>query len=259
MKDYIMECPTIPSAVFAAPVANGFVGAMNSSFVANPGNSVQVSQFWEGVRIMAANTLASGTDQSTAAVKAALLGNSNDIAARIAPLAKAGSNFTQPSEYAKSIAAFGMYNNASTSATLLASQPAIFPPGYYCPVGQGKDFIKKYRDLSPENPAASECFELGDDGLELKTNNRSSFLSLRFLFISKRRLRRQRGSLCFLLHHDPLWSHVFAQLPQALEKSCLVRKIELHREKRKREGKDIKSEFFCTDNMKLGLKIDIFA
>jgi hypothetical protein len=46
MKDYIMECPTIPSAGFAGPVSRGFVGGLNATFVGSPTNDVQVAQFW---------------------------------------------------------------------------------------------------------------------------------------------------------------------------------------------------------------------
>ncbi len=45
MRDYVMECPTIPSTVFAGPVSEGFRNAMNGTFLATPSNDVQVAQF----------------------------------------------------------------------------------------------------------------------------------------------------------------------------------------------------------------------
>jgi hypothetical protein len=160
MKDYIMECPTIPSATFALPVASGFRDAMNATFLATPGNDVQVAQFWEGVRVMSANTDASGTAASGPAIEAAMRANSNAVASTIAPLTNTPGNFSDPAQYAGAIGAYQMWNNASTVATGISSEPGLFPPGYYCPVGQGADFIKKYRDLSPENPAATNVVRI---------------------------------------------------------------------------------------------------
>ena len=159
MRDYIMVCPTIPSSVFAGPVTAGFTGAMNATFLATPSNDVQVAQFWEGVNIMNANTFAGATPASTVPVQAAMLANTNAVAGTIAPLTNTPGNFSNPDEYAKALGAFGMWRNSSTAATQIASDPAAFPAGYYCPVGQGADFIKKYRDLSPENPAATNVGE----------------------------------------------------------------------------------------------------
>ena len=85
-----------------------------------------------------------------------MLANTNSVAGGIAPLTTTPGNFSQPAEYAKSLEAFPMWRNSSLAATLIASDPAAFPAGYFCPVGQGADFIAKYRDLSPENPAATD-------------------------------------------------------------------------------------------------------
>ncbi|KAI9009270.1 hypothetical protein DFJ74DRAFT_711544 [Hyaloraphidium curvatum] len=155
MENYIMQCPLIPSAVFAGPVANGFVGSVNKTFVGNPGNAVQVSAFWEGVRIMSSNAFSAGTDASAGAVREALIAGNGALAGQIANISSSPSNFTDPSQYGAAMAAFPMYQNASTVSNELATDPSLFPPGYYCPVGQGRDFILKYRDVSPENPAAT--------------------------------------------------------------------------------------------------------
>ncbi|KAI9007676.1 hypothetical protein DFJ74DRAFT_773213 [Hyaloraphidium curvatum] len=155
MKDYIMECPTLPSTIFAAPVAGGFAGAMNATFLATPSNDVQVAQFWQGVGIMSANAATSGLADATPATQANLLAINNQLASTIAPLTTTPNNFSEPAQYRNAIGAFPMYRNSSSIASAIARDPSLFPPGYYCPVGQGADFIKTYRDLSPENPAAT--------------------------------------------------------------------------------------------------------
>lgn len=138
MKDYVMDCPTIPSALFVGPVSEGYVGALNATFIANPGNTVQVSQFWKGVQVLAANAAAANVQGATDATKAVLVANNNAVAAQIAPLSSSPGNFSQPAQYANAIAAYPMYQNASTVGEQLALDPTLFPPGYFCPVGQGK-------------------------------------------------------------------------------------------------------------------------
>jgi hypothetical protein len=160
MRDYIMECPTIPSSVFAGPVASGFRDATNATFLATPSNDVQVAQFWAGVQVMNANTQSAANAASTAVTQAALLANTNTAAGILAPLTTTPGNFSQPAEYEKALEAFPMWRNSSTAATQIAADPAAFPAGYYCPVGQGADFIAKYRDLSPENPAATNVVRI---------------------------------------------------------------------------------------------------
>jgi hypothetical protein len=155
MKDYIMECPVIGSTGFAGPVARGFVGALNNTFVGAPTNAVNVAQFWTGVDLMAAYTATGAMEAATPATRAAMLGNTNDAAALIAPIANASSFAPTPAGYAPVLGAYPLYQNASGTANEIATNAAIFPPGYYCPVGQGKDFIRRYRDLSPENPATT--------------------------------------------------------------------------------------------------------
>jgi hypothetical protein len=104
---------------------------------------------------MNANDKSAANAASTAVTRAALLANTNTVAGTIAPLSINSGNFSEPAEYAKAIDGFPMWKNTSTIVNSMASDPAAFPPGYFCPVGQGVDFIKKYRDLSPENPAAT--------------------------------------------------------------------------------------------------------
>jgi len=160
MKDYIMECPTIPSSIFAGPVAAGFRNAMNATFLETPSNDVQVAQFWQGVTVMAANTRSASLDATNAATKLALGANTVTTAGVIAPLTNTPGNFTNPDQFVNAIGAFPMWRNSSTVATQIASDPSAFPAAYFCPVGQGADFIKAYRDLSPENPAATNVVRI---------------------------------------------------------------------------------------------------
>jgi len=155
MKDYIMECPIIASTGFAGPVARGFVGALNNTFTADPSNAVNVAQFWTGVDLMAAYQRTGNLSESTVATRAAMLGNTNAAATTIAPLANASSFAPVPEGYAPVLGAYPLYASAAATADEIATNPAVFPPGYYCPVGQGADFIRRYRDLSPENPATT--------------------------------------------------------------------------------------------------------
>jgi hypothetical protein len=155
MKDYIMECPTTPSTAFSGGAARGYVFALNNTFTADAGNAVNVAQFWTGVDLMNAYTQTAALDPATAATRVALNGFTGDTATLIAPLANASAFAPTPAGYAPVLENYPLYRNASTTATEVAQNPSIFPPGYFCPVGQGKDFIRRYRDLSPENPATT--------------------------------------------------------------------------------------------------------
>ncbi|KAI9024561.1 hypothetical protein DFJ74DRAFT_767128 [Hyaloraphidium curvatum] len=155
MKDYIVDCVRTPSTGFVLPAARGFVGALNNTFVGEPGNAVNVAQFWRGVGIMRANAATSNAPTVTDATRADLLANTNAAAQLIAPIANQSSFGPAPAQYAPAVGAFDLYFNTSTSALEVATNAAIFPAGYYCPYGQGADFIRRFRDLSPENPAAT--------------------------------------------------------------------------------------------------------
>ena len=200
-----MNCPTIPSATFAGPVADGFVGALNETYVGDPSNAVGVSQFWTGVQILAANAGAASVDGATDATRATLLTNSNAVAGGIAPLSSTPAGFAEPAGYQPAVTDYPMYAEASTTAGLIASDPALFPAAYYCPVGQGADFIAKYRDLSPENPAATNVGEYSS----IRSSRRTSSDVPRLNRIS---VRGQLSSLCPIFAHVTDWVDVFAQL-----------------------------------------------
>ncbi len=128
-----MDCPTTVSANFIRPTATGFRDALNNTFTADPGNAVNVAQFWQGVRLMSANTRTSAIDSATAGTRADLLSNTNAIAGLIAPLSN-GTNFAAtPAGYANVLAQYDLYDNTSTTLTQLVQNPNVFPPGFFCP------------------------------------------------------------------------------------------------------------------------------
>lgn len=82
---------------------------------------------------MASNAEVATFADSTDAVKAAMLANNNAAAGLIAPLTTSPSNFTSPDQYGKALAAFPLYDNSSRTASLLATDPGLFPPGVFPP------------------------------------------------------------------------------------------------------------------------------
>jgi len=156
-QDLIIPCTPIPSADFGVPVGQGFADAENATFVADPGNAVSVANFWEGMRLISANQAIGNLGAVTEETKAALAANNGAISNGIAPLAVNSANFTSAGEITKAIAGYSMWNNGSTSSAVATQQPDIFPPGSFCALGQGADFISAVNQIGAHDLATTNA------------------------------------------------------------------------------------------------------
>jgi hypothetical protein len=156
-RDLVVPCAPVPSTAFGVPVGQGFADAENLTFVANPGNSVSVSSFWEGMRLIEANQATGNLGSVSAETRSALNANSATIANGIAPLAVNSANFTTPAEISKALAGHSMWNNGTTAATVGTQQPDIFPAGTFCALGQGADFISAVNQIAAQDLATTNA------------------------------------------------------------------------------------------------------
>jgi hypothetical protein len=155
--DLVVPCAPIPSKEFGVAVGEGFVHAENTTFVADPGNAVSVANFWEGMRLISASQATGNLSEATAETRAALVSNAGAISTRIAPLAVNSANFTTPGEISKTIQGYSMWSNGSISSAIATQQPDIFPPGSFCALGQGADFISAVNQIGAENLATTNA------------------------------------------------------------------------------------------------------
>ena len=177
LYDFIIDCPVLPSTTFITPVSAGFQTALGAALAANGTDTTAVTAVSNALTAVGAFEYIKSTGPD-AAITTELNGLETGVETTVETIAAAGTQITNATVVAALLpvnALCKFYHNCllhmiltndsildgavSTVYTLStgASTASLFSPQPYCPVGQGKDFIAKYRAITPENPATTNA------------------------------------------------------------------------------------------------------